>query len=267
MSILGATMMLAYVLGNFIEIPERVFPFGLAGVAGAITINDRFLIAVMTAGLAITGTTWLLHLHPRRQRRQAAQHWLLPGLSAWVLSIILTSITPGLLWWVVLIAGAGFLSLVWIAEFITVNPADPNFRTAGSGLTTLAFALYLILTINLRAIETRLIYLLPAASLPVVFITGRYLILKLQSQRILDPENRTTSLLAAGSAGLIAGQLATALHFFAISPMGFGLALLGPTYAANVLFGNYVDNRSLRRTVAEPAAVLVILWIIAIWAG
>lgn len=267
MSTLTAAIMLAFVLGDFIVIPNRTFTVSLADFSVRIPLTSQTVIALLTSGLAVTGTTWLLATHPARSGSRIPQHWVLPALSAWVLSITLSAIPEGALWWAVLIFGTAFLSLVWFAEFISVNPQDANFRLAASGLTALAFALYLALTINLRAIQIRLIFLLPAASIPVFFITARYLVLKLQAHDLLDPVNRSTSLIAAGAIAAGAGQIATTLHFLPLSSLSFGLALLSPIYAANILLGNLVEDRPYPRTVAEPALVLIFFWGAALWAG
>jgi hypothetical protein len=258
--VLGASLMLAFVLGQFIDLPPRTLSFGVLDILVEVTFDAQVLLALMTAGLAIAGTAWLMEAHPSGKGARGAQHWALPGLTTWVLSITISSIPPGALWWVVLGAGTAFLVLVWIAEFITVNPEDENFRLAANGLTVLAFALYLVLTIDLRAIGTRLIFLIPAVALPVVVITGRYLSLKLESQDMLDDANRNLALLAAGTIGITAGQFATVFHYFPVSPLSFGLALLSPIYAANILFGNLVDARPAVRAVAEPAVLLVLIW-------
>jgi hypothetical protein len=255
--------MLAFVLGQFIDLPPRTVSFGFLEILVEVTFDAQFLLALMTAGLAIAGTAWLMGAHPAGSGARSAQHWALPGLTAWVLSITISSIRPGALWWIVLGTGTAFLVLVWIAEFITANPQDENFRLAANGLTILAFALYLVLTINLRALGTRLIFLIPAVALPVVVITTRYLFLKLQSQDLLDPGNRGLSVLAAGTIGIAAAQFATAFHFFPVSPLSFGLALLSPIYAANMLFGNLVDARPVGRTVLEPVVLLCLIWLSA----
>lgn len=262
-SVLGASLMLAFVLGQFINLPPQTISFGILEILVEVTFDTQFLLALMTAGLAIAGTAWLMGAHPSGRGARSAQHWALPGLTAWVLSITISSIPAGALWWVVLGAGTAFLVLVWIAEFITANPQDENFRLAANGLTILAFALYLVLTINLRAVGTRLIFLIPAVTLPVVVITTRYLFLKLQSQDLLDDENRGLSVLAAGAIGIAAAQFATAFHYFPVSPLSFGLALLSPIYAANMLFGNLVDARPAARTVVEPAVLLGVIWLSA----
>jgi hypothetical protein len=259
-SVLGASLILAFVLGQFIDLPPQTVSFGFLDILVELTFDAPLLMALMTAGLAIAGTAWLMGAHPSGKGAGSAQHWALPGMTAWVLSVTISSIPPGALWWVVLFAGTSFLILVWIAEFITVNPGDENFRLAANGLTVLSFALYVVLTINLRAVGTRLIFLIPAVTLPVIVITIRYLFLKLESQALLDAGNRRLTLMAAGTIGVTAGQFATAFHYFPISPLSFGLALLSPIYAAIVLFGNLVDARPAARTIAEPLVLLVLIW-------
>lgn len=264
-SALSASMMLGYVLAEFIEIPGRVISLESLGLVIEISLNTQLLSAVMMSGLAITGTLWLLHGRPGAAPRTTGQHWVLPGLTALVLSISLSVLPGGIPWWIALTAGTGFLSLVWLAEYITVDPQDRNFRAAANGLTALAFALYLILAIVLRARGTRLVFLIPAVSLPVIGITGRYIILRLQAAELMDRGNANTALLAAGTVGVGAGQVATALHFLPFSPLSFGLALLSPLYAASILFGDLVDGRPLVRTIVEPLLIMGLLWLIAIW--
>jgi hypothetical protein len=266
-SVLGASLMLAFVLGQFVDLPPRTVSFGLFNVLVEFNFNTETLLALLTAGLAIAGMAWLMSAHPSGKGVRGVQHWALPGLTAWVLSVTISSIPAGALWWVVLGAGTVFLVLVWIAEFITVNPEDENFRLAGNGLTVLAYALFLVLAINLRAVGTRLIFLLPAATLPVVVISARYLFIKLEAQDLLDEGNRRLTFLAAGTVGAAAGQFAAVFHYFPASPLGFGLALLSPIYAANVLFGNLVDARPPVRTIAEPFVLLCLLWLAAILLG
>ncbi len=264
LSAVSATLMLAYVLGEFISIPSWSTTINALGILVEININTQLINAILTSGLAVTGTNWLLSTQDSSKVR-AAQHWALPGLTAWVLSITLAAIPAGVAWWVTLILGTLFIVTVWIAEFITANPKDYNFRIAASGLTALAFALYLALTINLRAIQTRLIFLIPATSIPVILITVRHLVLRLQSQDLLDSTNRTTSVLAAFTIGALAGQIATSMHFLPISALSFGLALIAPIYSANILLGNLVDNRPKNRTVYEPVVILSLLWLSAFW--
>jgi hypothetical protein len=257
--------MLAYVLGEFISIPSAQIELGLFGIQVNLTISTPLISAVLVAGLAITGTTWLMATKEGPLKVTAAQHWALPALSAWVLSITLSSMPAGFAWWAALLLGTAFIVIVWIAEYITVNPKSLNFRVAASGLTALSFALYLALTINLRALQTRMVYIIPALSIPAIFITARYLVLKLQAQNILDSGNQTTSILASGAMGVIAGQLATAMHFLPISALSYGLALIAPIYAINIYLGNLIDERPANRTLFEPILILTVLWISAIW--
>ena len=122
-SVLGASLMLAFVLGQFIDLSPRTVSFGLFDILIEFRFDAETLLALMTAGLAIAGTTWLLGAHPSGSRVRGVQHWALPGLTAWVLSITISSIPAGTLWWIVLCAGTAFLVLVWIAE-ISARQAD-----------------------------------------------------------------------------------------------------------------------------------------------
>ena len=263
-SVLSATLILTFILGEFIRLPEREIAIQVFDILLSFTLSSRLVSALLTAGLTISGTAWLLHAHPARTEKGTLQHWVLPGLTAWVLSVTLSAVPGGTLWYIILFTGTLFLALVWIAEYISVDPTDPNFRYAANGLTILAYALYLVLAVNLRAVGTRLVYLLPTLVFPVILISARYLRLKLEAQDLASASNRRLSLVTAGTLALVAAQLATTFHYFPVSPMSFGLFLLAPVYAANTFFGNLVDDRSRVRTMLEPLLILLGLWAAAV---
>ena len=63
----------------------------------------------------------------------------------------------------------------------------------------------------------------------------------------------------------VTGQLAAAFHYLPISPLSFGLFLLGGLYAAISLILNIIQEPFNFRMIIEPIVVLVILWSIAFW--
>jgi hypothetical protein len=71
----------------------------------------------------------------------------------------------------------------------------------------------------------------------------------------------------AGGIALISAQLASALHYWPISPIQFGLALLGPLYALTSLAGSLGEESPLRRAALEPLAALLLAWGAAAFLG
>jgi hypothetical protein len=123
------------------------------------------------------------------------------------------------------------------------------------GLTAVAYALFLILTIALAAAQTRLYILLPALAGAIFLVTLRNLYLRLGG-----------SWCFGWSAGitLVIGQVATALHYWQISPLRFGLIILGLAYALASLAGSIEEGRPVRSLLAEPVIMLIVLWGLAI---
>jgi hypothetical protein len=59
---------------------------------------------------------------------------------------------------------------------------------------------------------------------------------------------------------LVCTQIAAGLHYWPVSPVQFGLALLGPLYALSTLTGNLLEGIPLRRAMIEPLIVLALAW-------
>jgi hypothetical protein len=266
LSVLVATILLAYALTRFVNLPERLLAFQLAGIYLAFTINFQTIISLLTAALAATGMDWLLTDHPsliedeeeqERPRWQLSfQHWLLPALTAWVIGVPLDNLANGPEWWIVFAMGGTLLALVFVAEYIVVDPADAHRPEATVGLTALSFALYLILAIAVRSANLRLYLMLPALITAIALVSLRTLYLRLGG--------RWTYTWALGIAMLV-GQFATGLHYWPLSPIRFGLLLLGPAYALTSLAGSLEEGRSLAGAAGEPAAMLAALWGLAVW--
>jgi hypothetical protein len=64
---------------------------------------------------------------------------------------------------------------------------------------------------------------------------------------------------------LICTQIAAALHYLPISPVSYGLALIGPAYALTSLIGNLNEDEPFRQAIFEPAIVFVIILGAALW--
>lgn len=264
-STLAATILLAYAMGRFVDLPARTLELVVLGVYFGIELNARTVVAIFVAGLTASGADWLIRQHPEFSGRSTLQHWFLPGLTALVLGQTLNNLPSGVLWGIVFTIGAGLLLLVLVAEYIVVDAKDANYPVAVAGLTALSFALFLVLAITLKNSGVRLIYLVPPLASSSGLISIRYVYLRLNLQNNFTEENARMAFYAAIAIAVIAGQLATALHYWALSPIGFGLALLGPSYGLTNFVGNLTDGRSVRHAAIEPALIWLGIWMIAIW--
>lgn len=261
LSVILATILLAYALTRFVDIPTITLSVGVLGILLAFELNFHTIVSALVAVMAATGSEWILRDHPGlssspRAWRGMLHHWLLPALTAWVIGVPLYSLPGGLSWWIIMGAGGILLVLVYIAEYNVVDPADVYHPVATLGLTALSFALYLLLAIALWSAGLRLYLLLPALVLAAGLVCLRTLYLRTGGRWLF-----------AWSAGiaLVVGQFATGLHYWPISPVRFGLLILGPTYVLTSLAGSVEEGRSTRTMVIEPVVMLTIVWGLGIW--
>jgi hypothetical protein len=260
LSVLAAMILLAYALLPFIQIPERNLEFQVLGVFFVFKVEFSTLIAILTAGLAAAGMNWLLHDHPFFEEQDRSvhnlfQHWLLPGLTAWVIGVPLNSLEAGLEWWAVFAFGGLLLVLVLVSEYIAVDSFDTRHGLASVALTAVSYALTLVLTIAMVAAGSRLYILLPALGTAIFLVTLRSLYLRLGRWRYGWAIGIT----------LVVGQVAAALHYLPLSPLRFGLFILGLAYALASLAGSIEENRPARSLWVEPAIMLAVLWGLAIF--
>ncbi len=303
LSVLAASILLAYAMLPFIQFPERSLIVPVLGVVFVFKINFSTVIALISAGLAAAGVSWLLIDHPRLQQsaplrpadsRNAArsgaagfiagirssvsvraietedrqetgrfdfpgsyyfrnlfQHWLFPALTAWVIGVPLSSLTVGPQWWAVFAFGGVLLVLVLVAEYIAVDPNDTLHGPAAIGLTAFSYALFLILTITLVAGGARLYVLLPALTVAILLVTLRSLYLRLGDRWCFG---------WAIGISFVVVQVATALHYWPLSPLSFGLIILGLAYALASIAGSFEEGRSGGALWIEPAVMLAVLW-------
>lgn len=256
LSVLAATILLAYASARFVDLPGWDLALQLPGVYLAVEINIRTIVSLLVAGLTATGADWLLRDHPALQGSSTFQHWMLPFLTAWVIGEPLYRLPLGPQWLASFAIGGALLMLVLVAEYIVVDPNDVRHALAAAGLTAVSFALFLMLAISLRSAGVRLFLILPALAVASYLVSLRTLHLRLHSLWLFPQ---------AAALALIVAQFTAALHYLPFSPISYGLALLGPAYALTSLIGALSEGEPLRQAVIEPAVVLSVVWGTALW--
>lgn len=252
LSVVAAVIMLAYALNRFMEIPTRLLELQLPGLYLEFEINDSILTALLVAGLAAAGTDWLLRDHPGRNNQRVLPHTLLPAVTALVIGIPLNQMTFGISWWGGLLAGTILLVLVLVAEYIVIDTQDTRQPLAAASLSAVAFAIYLVLATTLRGAGTRLFFILPALMAATWLVSIRSLYLRLHGLWVVYE----SAIIA-----LIVGQLAAAIHYLPLTPLRFGLILLGPAYALTSLFSGLIEEKPPQKLLIEPAIVMGIAWL------
>lgn len=256
LSIVVATILLAYALAQSVNVANRIIPLHFVGVYIPISINFNNLVTLAVAGMTASGTDWLLRDHPNHNQRSAYPHLLLPALSAWSLNVILNNLAGTNVFWLVFSTGGALLILVIFAEYIALDSEDIRYPVAVALLNALSFAIFLALTVSLRSSEPRLILTLPV----IAFAAGTL------SLRIINLGDAKHWHLPQATACLVLlSQLAAALHYLPIQPISYGILLLGWLYAIISFIQNILHSPLSRRTLIEPISVILILWVLALW--
>lgn len=255
-SIIVAGILIAYAVSRLSNIPVREFRFQILGFFVTINLNIQWITIPIVTGLAASGSDWLIHSHPQWNGRLAVQHWLLPMLTALVLAFPITQLPYGVSWWLTFLIGAAILMAVLLAEYIIIDPHDLRQPLASSGLISVSFALYFIFCLAIFLFGYRLIFALPAIILASFLVS-------LRSFNLRFPQH--WMLLESGLIALVAGQVATALHYWPISPISYSLAILGPTYAIFLLIVRLHSAFIKKHTFTEPLLILFLCWALAYW--
>ena len=256
LSVLIATILLAYASAQFINLPARNLGVQLPGFYLGFELSTNTIIAFLVAGLTASGTHWLLQDHPAYKSNRILQHILLPALTALVIGVPLNNLPLGLTWWVVFIMGGLTLLAVLTAEYIVIDLEDLRQPAATAVLTGLSFALLTILAISLRAAETRLFLLVPPIFMFGGLVSLRSLHLR-QLGRWLFPQ-------AAGIA-LVIAQIATVFHYLPVTPITYGLLVAAVGYSLTVLVNNLSSGRPRSQAILEPGLILIVFIGFALW--
>ncbi len=251
LSIVAAMIVLAYTLERFINLPAWQIAQQLPGLYIELNINVSLITSLLVACMTAAGADWLMRDHPAAHGKQILVHAILPALTALVIGIPLASVPVGLGWWLGLISGAVILVLVLIAEYIAVDPQDIHLSIAGAALSAVSFALFLILAGAIRSAGLRLLY-----NIPILVFAAWLVSLRVTNLRLHGEWTIYESAIIA----LVVGQITAAFNYWPLTPIAFGLVLLGPSYALISLFCNLIEGKHYRQFILEPILSLIIAW-------
>ena len=237
--VLTASVLMAFALTRLIQSPRFTLTLDLPGFYFAFPITLSTFMTLLAAALAAAGMDWLTRETAEPGKKANLEHLLLPTITTW----------SGFAF------GAVLLTAVFLAELVTTTPSAPSYAFARAGLTALAYALFLILAASLRFAGARLFILVPALFIFAGLISLRTL--------HLDGTDRWDFPWAIGI-GLVCTQIGAGLHYWAITPVQFGLALTGPLYALTMLSMSLAENIPVRRAVVGPAVVMSLAWAAAV---
>jgi hypothetical protein len=257
LSVLTAAVLLAFALTRVLSATHLFsMPLSLGNIHITLSFNLNTVIVLLAAGMTATGMDWLLRTHPALKKGETGEHWLLPTLTVLVIGIALYTLPNTPIWWLGFGLGAAIFVVIALAEYVVVDPNDIRYPLATAILTVIAFVIFLILAVALKAANARLVMLVPA-----LFVAGGLATLRTLHLRL----NQRWEVAWAVGIGLVAAQLGAALHYLPLSPVRFGLALLAPLYALTVLAVSLADGNPFRRAFLEPIFMLTLFWGLAFW--
>ena len=254
--LLTSTILLALVLAHLLPSSGFNIEVQFPRFFLAIPLNITTTMGMLTAGLAASGMDWLLRSHPSIKGRVTFQWWLLPTLTTFVISILLAALPNSQYWWVGFILSSVFIFFVILAEYIVVDADAPYYSFSVAGLTSISYALFFILSVALKSSNVRLFILLPT-----LFIASILASLRILHLRVRGKWEYAWSL----GIGLVCTQLAAGLHYWPLTPIKFGLLLIGPLYGLINLAINLGENIPTRQAAVEPSIVTVLCWGLAIF--
>lgn len=249
--VLIASVLLAFALTRIVQTPSFTITLELPGFYFALPLTLGTFMTILAAALTASGMDWLTRFHPALGAKTNIEHLMLPTITTFVIGAPLSLLPAGTIWWAGFAFGAVLLVIVFLADYITIDPSAPSYALARAGLTALAYALFLILTTSLRFSGMRMFVMVPA-----IFIVASLISLRILH---LDGTDRWDFPWAIGI-GIICAQISAGLHYWPLTPIQFGLALTGPLYALTMLSVSLAENIPLRRAVVGPAIVLGLAW-------
>jgi hypothetical protein len=251
LSILSAMIVLAYALARFINFPSWQISSQLPGLYIELNINVQLITASLVAGMTAAGANFLMRSNPAARSRYNLEHAILPALTALAIGIPLSNVPVGFGWWIGLISGAVILVLVLIAEYIAMDPSDVRLPIASAALSAVSFALFLVFAAALRAGGIRLLFNVPALVVAAWLVSLRVTNLRLHGG---------WTIYESAIIAFVVGQITAAFNYWPLTPVTFGLLLLGPSYALISLFCNLIEEKPFRQVIFEPAVSLIIAW-------
>lgn len=249
--LITSTTLLALALTRIVPSPAFNFELQLPGFFLTFPFNINTVMGFLTACLTATGMDWLLRGHPSLKGRATFQWWFLPTLTTFVISVPLSIFPDGQTWWIGFIVSGIFLFLVFLAEYVAVDADAPQYTIAMVSLTAISFTLFFVLSVALRTSEARLYLIVPGLFLSAVLASLRVLHLRLSGN---------WEYAWALGIGLVCVQLATGFYYWPLSPIQFGLLLIGPLYSLVNLAINLGENIPVQRAILEPAIVTALCW-------
>ncbi len=254
LSVFVGLVLLSLVLTRFIELPKRAVGTNILGSPLGFELSGAWLMAVLMAGLACTGTDALVRTHPRAREeslRHTFVYWILPGLFGLAAARLLAEPLPAPLW----ISGLAVTGLVFViilvAEYTLVDPLAPAYPQARLLLNVVAYALAFALFIIVY--QTRGRSLITATAIMVVgFALALDVLWNSGAGAGVGVGYRA---MLAGIVGLVLAECSWTLNYWQISEWSGGMLLLLIFYVTTGIAAQHLQRRLRWHVLAEFGVV------------
>lgn len=256
LSVVSASILICYALLPFIQVTVREVPLTVAGIFIPLRVNFYNLMSLMAAALAAAGTDWMLRDHPLIASHSTIPHLILPAMTAGAIGVPLGLLEASLEWWIILAFGSLLLIFILIAEYISLDKQDAHYPLALMVLSAVSYGIFFLLSIALRAANSRLYLMLLVLPLFFAFLCLRILNFRLGGGWRFE----WTAVIT-----LIIAQFVMAFYYWPLSPIRYGLGLLGPAYALIGITASLEEKPEVHEIFFEPVFMLGIFWILGIF--
>ena len=256
LSIITAGILICYAFLPYVQVPAREISFPIIGILISFTLNFYNLISLITAIMAAAGMDWLLSDHPNRENLNTFPHLILPALTAGAIGFPLGLLEIGSAWWIILGLGSLLVVLILLSEYISIDVRDIRYPLALMVLSGTSYSLLLILSIAIHSAGLRLYQILLLLPTIYAFFSLRILNFRLGGRWRVE----WTAVIS-----MIVTQFLIGLFYWPLSPVRFGLLLLGPAYAMIGIASSLEENPEIKNIFLEPVVMMGILWILAIF--
>ena len=256
LSIVSASILISYTLLQFIQVPAREVSFTIAGVVIPLRINFYNLVSIIAAALSASGADWMLRDHPLISTHSTLPHLILPAIAAGSLGFPLGLLEVSAEWWIIMGLGTLLIISIMVSEYISLDKNDSRYPLALMVLSAVSYGIFLLISIVMRASNSRLFLMLLILPAFFVFLCLRILHFRLGGRWRFE----WTAVIT-----LIIAQFIIAFYYWPLTPVRYGLSLLGPAYALIGAAASLEENPDFRKISFEPLLMLGLFWILGIF--
>lgn len=266
LGIVASLILLGLILSTAIQLPTRSFSLVALGSPLTVTLSSAWQMGILLTAIVCVGVNSIVGSHPALRSPRILYmlgFWGLPGTVTVAAMTILHESDVLIFQLTALALTVLLLLLIVSAQYRTVDPSGPHYRSARLGLNFAVYLAAFILFLVVYGDKSRSLL-----SATTILIVSSLLALELLRGA---PQDIPKAWLYASITGAITGQITWALNYWTISPLAGGAFLLLIFYFVTGVSRQHLWNRLSRRTAFEFALVtlacLVILLRYVDWLG